>query len=76
MTSCACRELKDGISDGKTQLQAKGEQTKAAAIHVANTMTPNNTLPHLMVFAHPGTEVAQQDDLIAPRNAPQSGAQA
>ena len=41
---------------------------RALAIHVANTMMTNDTLPYVVISAYPGIEIAQQYDFVVLQN--------
>ena len=54
----------EGVCDGKTQFRAERVQPETAAIHVANTMMSNDSMPYVVIFAYPGIEIAQQYDFV------------
>ena len=60
-------ELEEGVCDGKTQFRAE-EQPETAAIHVANTMMTNDSMPYVVISAYPGIEIAQQYDFVVLQN--------
>ena len=68
-------ELEEGVCDGKTQFRAGREQTDTAAIHVANTMMTNDSIPYVVIFAYPGIEISQQYDSVVLRNPSEAGIQ-
>ena len=61
-------ELEESVYDGKTQFRADRKQPETAAIHVANTMMSNDSMPYVMISAYPGIEIAQQYDFAILRN--------
>ena len=61
-------ELEESVCDGKTQFRAERKQPETAAIHVANTMMSNDSMPYVVISAYPGIEFAQQYDFVILRN--------
>ena len=61
-------ELEESVCDGKTQFRAERKQPETAAIHVANTMMSNDSMPHIVIFAYPGNEIVQKYDFVILRN--------
>ena len=57
-------ELEESVCDGKTQFRAERKQPETAAIHVANTMMSNDSMPFVVISAYPGIEIAQQYDFV------------
>ena len=49
-------ELEESVCDGKTQFRAERKQPETAAIHVANTMMSNDSMPYVVISAYPGIE--------------------
>ena len=61
-------ELEERDCDGKTQFRAERKQPETAAIHVANTMMSNDSMPYVVISAYPGIEIAQQYDFAILRD--------
>ena len=61
-------ELEESVCDGKTQFRAERKQPETAAIHVANTMMSNDSMPYVVISAYPGIEIAQQYDFVILQN--------
>ena len=68
-------ELEEGVCDGKTQFRAEIKQPEIAAIHVANTMMSNDSMPYVVISAYPCIEIAQQYDFVILRNSSEGGIQ-
>ena len=68
-------ELEEGVSDGKTQFKAEREQPETATIHVANAVMTNDCMPHIVISAYSGIEIAQQYDFVVLRNPLEGGIQ-
>ena len=68
-------ELEEGVCDGKTKFRAERKQPETAAIHVANTMMSNDSMPYVVISAYPCIEIAQQYDLVIMRNSTAGGIQ-
>ena len=47
-------ELEESVCDGKTQFREEKKQPETAAIHVANTMMSNDSMPYVVISAYPG----------------------
>ena len=61
-------ELEESVCDGKTQFRAERKQPENAAIHVANTMMSDDSMPYVVISAYPGIEIAQQYDFVILQN--------
>ena len=61
-------ELKESVCDGNTQFRAERKQPETAAIHVANTMMSNDSMPYVVISAYSGFEIAKQYDFVILRN--------
>ena len=48
----------EGVCGSKTQFRAETEQSETATIHIANTMITNDSMPHVVISAYPGIEIA------------------
>ena len=68
-------ELEEGVCDGMNKLRAEREQPETAAIHVANTMMSNDTMPYVVISADPGIEIAHQYDFDVSRYPSEGGIQ-
>ena len=68
-------ELEEGVCDGKIQFRADRKQPETATIHVANTITTNDTMPYVVISADPGIEIVQQYDFVVSRNPSEGGIQ-
>ena len=68
-------ELEESACDGKTQFKAERMQPETAAIHVANTMMTNDSMPYVVISAYPGIEIAQQYDFVILQNSSEGGIQ-
>ena len=53
----------------------QSEQPETAAIHVANTMMTNDSMPYVVISAYPGIEIAQQYDFVVMQNSLEGGIQ-
>ena len=60
--------LEESVCDGNTQFRAGRKQPETAAIHVANTMMSNDSMPYALISAYPGIEIAQQYDFVFLQN--------
>ena len=69
------KELEESVCDGKTQFRAEREQPETAAIHVANTMMFNDSMPYVVISAYPGIKIAQQYDFVILQNFSEGGIQ-
>ena len=68
-------ELEESICDGMTQFRAVRRQPETVAIHFANTMMSNDSMPYVVISAYPGIEIAQQYDFVILRNSSEGGIQ-
>ena len=68
-------ELEESVCDGKTQLRAERGQPETAAIHAANTMMTNDSMPYVVISADPGIIIAQQYDFVVLQNSLEGGIQ-
>ena len=65
----------EGACDGKTQFISKREQPETTAIHVANSIMTNDSMPYVVIYADSGFEIAQQCDFVVLRNLSEGGIQ-
>ena len=68
-------ELEESVCDGKTQFRAERKQPENAAIHVANTMMSNDSMPCVVISTYPGIEIAQKCDFVILQNSSEGGIQ-
>ena len=66
-------ELKECVCDSKTKFKAERQKPETATIHIANTMTTNDTLPYVVISAYLGIEIVKKYDFEVSQNTFEGG---